>query len=132
MSKRSDKGWKFREITGNNAFLARLLKKDIFIEEAVDALVLNRRKVDLRIYTFFGRALYVYPRKNHPDRDAVAICQKFNIGYCEECCENAELDKEHPFCYCSSPNVHCKYRPQCIIYYKSKKRSREIKQSKTS
>jgi len=75
LSKKSDRGWKFKGITGNNAFLSQLLKKDIFIEEAVNALVLNKKKVDLRIYTFFGKTLYVYPRKNHLDSVTTNITQ---------------------------------------------------------
>ncbi|GAF74674.1 unnamed protein product, partial [marine sediment metagenome] len=38
-------------------------------------LILNKMKVDLRIYTFFGKVLYVYPRKNHPDKVTTNITQ---------------------------------------------------------
>jgi glutathione synthase/RimK-type ligase-like ATP-grasp enzyme len=75
ISKRSDRGWKFREITGNIAFLRQLIKKDIFIEEAVDMLILNKMKVDLRIYTFFNKVLYIYPRRNCSDRVTTNITQ---------------------------------------------------------
>lgn len=65
--------------------------------------------------------------KNHPDKDAVAICEKFGVGYCAGCCESEKIEEDHPLCYCTSPNVHCKFRPQCIVYHQSKKRSREKK-----
>ncbi len=75
ISKKSDKGWKFRSITGNTRFLRQLLSKDIFIEEAVDMLVLDKKKLDLRVYTFFKKSFYVYPRKNHPDKVTTNISQ---------------------------------------------------------
>lgn len=65
--------------------------------------------------------------KNHPEKEAIAICQKFNVGYCEICCETVKIEDEEPLCYCTSPNVHCKFRSQCIVYHKARKRSREIK-----
>ena len=75
ISRRSDYGWRFRDITGNKAFLRELLKKDIIIEDAIDSLVLNKMQVDLRIYTFFNKVLYVYPRRNHPDEVTTNISQ---------------------------------------------------------
>jgi len=75
ISKRSDKGWKFRDVTGNNAFLRQLLAKDIFIEKAIDTLIFDKKKVDLRLYTFFNKVLYIYPRKNHPDKVTTNITQ---------------------------------------------------------
>jgi len=63
--------------------------------------------------------------KNHPERDALAVCQKFNVGYCEECCDSSDIDKDQPLCYCTSPDVHCKFRPQCIVFYKHKERERK-------
>lgn len=75
ISKRSDHGWKFRDITGNNAFLGQLLKEDVFIEKEIDTLILNKMKVDLRVYTFFNKVLYIYPRKNHPDKVTTNITQ---------------------------------------------------------
>ncbi len=75
ISKRSDWGWRFRDITGNRTFLKQLLKKDIIMEEAIDMLVLNKMQVDLRIYTFFNKVLYIYPRKNHPDKVTTNISQ---------------------------------------------------------
>jgi len=75
ISKKSDYGWRFRDITGNTAFLRQLMKKDIIIEKAIDVTLLNKRKVDLRVYTFFNKVLYVYPRKNHPDKVTTNITQ---------------------------------------------------------
>ena len=76
-SKRSDHGWKFRDVTGNNAFLRQLLKqdKDILIEQALEHIIIKKKKVDLRIYTFFNKVIYVYPRKNVIDKITTNISQ---------------------------------------------------------
>ncbi len=74
-SRRSDRGWKFRDITGKNIFLRKLLKKDVIIEDAVNPLVLRRRMIDLRTYVFFDKVIYVYPRKNKPDKITTNISQ---------------------------------------------------------
>ena len=39
---------------------------------------------------------------NHPNRKAFSICQKYNHGYCRECCT------------CTDPKGYCKYRTRCI------------------
>ncbi len=75
ISRKSDHGWKFRHITGNNPFLKELLKHDILIQEAVDTPILYGNKVDLRIYTFFNKTLYIYPRENAPDKITTNISQ---------------------------------------------------------
>jgi hypothetical protein len=71
----SDHGWKFMDITGNRRFLSRLIKKDILIEKEIDALVLKRMKVDMRIYTFLNKIIYVYPRKNRIEKLTTNISQ---------------------------------------------------------
>lgn len=75
ISRKSDYGWKFNDVTGNVIFLKQLLKKDIFIEEAVDNLVLNGNKLDFRAYTFFNKAIYLYPRRNKEDKITTNISQ---------------------------------------------------------
>lgn len=77
ISKRSDHGWKFREITNNSAFLGKLLKKnkDILIEQALEQLSLGKMKVDLRVYTFFKKVIYIYPRRNSVDKVTTNISQ---------------------------------------------------------
>lgn len=77
INKRSDKGWRFRDITVNDAFLAQLLKRDedILIEETINSLILRGKKVDFRIYTFFNKVVYIYPRKNAPDKITTNISQ---------------------------------------------------------
>lgn len=75
ISRRSDYGWEFRDITGNNDFLDRLIKKDILIEEAIDCLILKRKRIDLRIYTFLKKVMYVYPKINYPERITTNISQ---------------------------------------------------------
>jgi len=75
ISRRSDYGWHFRDITGNKAFLSQLIKKDILIEEAVDSLVIKGRKFDLRLYIFFQKVLYIYPKTNDPSEVTTNISQ---------------------------------------------------------
>lgn len=46
---------------------------------------------------------------NHPDRETGYICMKHNIYLCEECLE------------CRDPDIYCKFRPSCPIYFITKK-----------
>ncbi|MBD3426828.1 MAG: hypothetical protein GF409_06315 [Candidatus Omnitrophica bacterium] len=62
-SLRSDYGWVFRDVTRNRGFLKQLLKKDVVVEEAIDPLKIKGRIVDFRVYAFFDKVLYIYPRK---------------------------------------------------------------------
>lgn len=75
ISRKSDYGWRFDDVTGNFAFLKMLLKKDILIQEAADNLILKGNKIDFRVYTFFNKAIYVYPRKNNADKVTTNISQ---------------------------------------------------------
>jgi glutathione synthase/RimK-type ligase-like ATP-grasp enzyme len=75
ISRKSDYGWRFNDVTGNVAFLKTLLKKDILIQEDVGNLILRRNKIDFRVYTFFNKAVYVYPRKNRVDKITTNISQ---------------------------------------------------------
>ena len=54
VSKKSDYGWRFREITGNTAFLRKLLKKDMFMEEAINPLCSNRLWASSRFVCTFN------------------------------------------------------------------------------
>ena len=75
ISKRADYGWKFIDVTGNRGFVSQLIKKDILIEDAVDPPILDSSKVDLRIYTFFDKIVYIYPRRNSLDKITTNISQ---------------------------------------------------------
>lgn len=75
ISRISDHGWKMKGVTGNGSFLEKLIKNDVLIQEAVDSLVLEGYKLDLRIYTFFNKIIYVYPRKNRPDKIITNVSQ---------------------------------------------------------
>jgi len=75
ISKKSDYGWKFREITGNKKFIKELLKHDVVIEEAIRPLLIRGRKFDLRIYVAFGKVLHIYPRSNEYDKITTNISQ---------------------------------------------------------
>ena len=46
---------------------------------------------------------------NHPDRETSYICMKHNIYLCEDCLE------------CRDPEIYCKFRPSCPIYFITKK-----------
>jgi len=59
--------------------------------------------------------------KFHPEREAVALCEKFGVGYCQGCCEDPALPEG---CTCSSPGQHCRFRSQCIVWERSKERRR--------
>jgi len=50
--------------------------------------------------------------RNHPDREAAAVCERFNTGFCRECCEC--LSDDH-CAECIDPQNYCKFRTQCII-----------------
>jgi len=51
--------------------------------------------------------------KNHPERNAVAVCMKYNNGYCLECCESNDSVTG---CRCSEPEMYCKFRTQCMVW----------------
>ena len=90
INKRTDRGWRFRDITGNKKFLSALLKEDVLTEKAIESLLLKKMKVDMRIYTFFNKVLYVYPRRNRADRITTNISQgaKGDPGLLKELPEN--------------------------------------------
>lgn len=46
---------------------------------------------------------------NHPERATNYICMKHNYYLCEECLE------------CRDPEIYCKFRSSCPIYFISKK-----------
>ena len=60
----------------------------------------------------------------HPEKRAVAICEKFKVGYCSECCES-DLPEEG--CRCLSPDQHCRFRSQCIVWELSKDKRKQAR-----
>ena len=64
ISKKSDYGWTFIDITNNDEFLKQLLKQDITIEEEIQPYIVDKKKFDLRIYVSFNQVRYIYPRTN--------------------------------------------------------------------
>ncbi len=60
--------------------------------------------------------------QNHPDREAIGTCQKYETGFCEECCECLNIDD---CCECIDPKLYCKFRNQCLIWEMSRDRERE-------
>lgn len=46
---------------------------------------------------------------NHPDRETNYVCLKQNVYLCEECLA------------CSEPELYCKFRSSCIIWFMTKK-----------
>ena len=75
ISRRSDKGWKFKDISGNTKFLSKLIKGDILIERAIDSFLLGKNKIDIRVYVFFNKVIYLYPRRNKVDNVTTNISQ---------------------------------------------------------
>jgi hypothetical protein len=46
---------------------------------------------------------------NHPETETPFQCMKYSIYLCEDCLR------------CRDPELYCKYRPQCLIWYRRKK-----------
>lgn len=59
--------------------------------------------------------------RNHPDRDATALCQKLGIGFCTECCRCPDAAA---CCGCLDPKVYCQFRTQCLVWEASRERRR--------
>lgn len=57
--------------------------------------------------------------RNHPGREAQAICQKHNVGFCAECCECLAAER---CCGCLDPKVYCTFRTQCLVWEFSRER----------
>jgi hypothetical protein len=57
--------------------------------------------------------------RNHPDREAAAICQKVGTGFCSRCCECRVVAE---CCGCLDPQVYCTFRTQCLIWEMSRAR----------
>ncbi|MCG6908566.1 MAG: ASKHA domain-containing protein [Deltaproteobacteria bacterium] len=53
---------------------------------------------------------------NHPDRETNYMCSKHGTYLCEECLE------------CRDPNIYCKFRSACPIWYEHKRKLREARQ----
>ncbi|HJN56678.1 MAG TPA: hypothetical protein QGI22_01815 [Candidatus Woesearchaeota archaeon] len=73
--RKSDYGWSFVNCTNNLKFLKNLLKQEIIIEEAIDSLIINKRKFDLRLYVYKNRILYAYGRTAPADSITTNISQ---------------------------------------------------------
>ncbi len=55
----------------------------------------------------------------HQENPSVVQCQKHRIGYCNQCF-NDELK-------CRDPQLYCKFRQQCVIWFTAKEREKEEK-----
>ena len=75
LSRKSDYGWRFKKVANNEAFLKKLLKEDVIIEEAIKPLLIKNRKFDLRMYVCFDKVLYIYPRSNEVNSITTNISQ---------------------------------------------------------
>jgi hypothetical protein len=49
---------------------------------------------------------------NHPDRETSYLCMKHNIYLCDDCLQ------------CRDPELYCKFRPSCPIWFLSKEKRR--------
>ena len=75
VGRRSDYGWHFRDVTDDNSFLRSLLRRNIFMEEAIEPLSIKDDRIDFRVYVFFDKVLYIYPRRNSIDAVTTNISQ---------------------------------------------------------
>ncbi len=75
ISKKSDRGWEFTDMTGKDDFLQELLTQDVIIEDAIEPFLVEGRLWDLRIYVAFGEVLHIYPRSNDPNLLTMNISQ---------------------------------------------------------
>ena len=75
LNRHSDYGWKFRSVTGNERFLAELLKQDVVIEEAIPRWLIRGAHFDLRVLIFFGKILYIFPRSNAAEKVTTNVSQ---------------------------------------------------------
>ena len=57
---------------------------------------------------------------NHPDRETSYMCSKHGIYLCEECLE------------CRDPNIYCKFRSACPVWYEHKRKARRARQAAES
>ncbi len=53
----------------------------------------------------------------HPERPSVVNCQKMGYGLCQHCLEH---DPQ-----CAQPRQHCKFREQCVIFFRYKEARRQ-------
>ncbi|KJS33766.1 MAG: B-box zinc finger [Desulfatitalea sp. BRH_c12] len=54
----------------------------------------------------------------HPEIETQYICMKYNTYLCEECLT------------CRDPELYCKYRPSCLIWFMTKRQKRREQERK--
>jgi hypothetical protein len=57
--------------------------------------------------------------RNHPNRETSYVCSKYTSYMCEECFQ------------CSDPEIYCKFRTACPIWFVEKEKSNRIKKKQT-
>jgi len=75
ISKKSDYGWSFINITGKRKYITQILKNDVIVEEAIDPLLIDNKKFDLRLYVYKNKVLYTYVRSNDSKKPTTNISQ---------------------------------------------------------
>jgi hypothetical protein len=55
--------------------------------------------------------------EKHPDRKAAASCRRYNHGFCADCLDNEPV--------CPDPEMFCRYRERCLVYFSYKEKQRE-------
>ncbi len=58
--------------------------------------------------------------QNHPDQPVTARCVRFNRRFCDLDFES----RDNP-AVCLSPVAYCEYRPQCLVWAKSRARRKK-------
>lgn len=52
---------------------------------------------------------------HHPERETSMMCSKYGVYMCAECME------------CRDPDIYCKFREACPIWYEHKNKAREAR-----
>jgi hypothetical protein len=60
--------------------------------------------------------------RNHPEREAAAICQKQGVGFCAACCACLRVEE---CCDCPAAEVYCQHRTQCLVWEAARERRRK-------
>lgn len=80
ISRKSDKGWEFNEVTDNMDFLKDLLRTDVVIEDAIDTYSMDGEIFDIRVIILKNEFLYMYPRINRAEKIITNISQGAKRG----------------------------------------------------
>jgi len=58
----------------------------------------------------------------HPERTAVAVCEKNEMGFCSECLSTYKREHDSK---CFDPALYCKYRTSCLLWGFSREKKKQ-------